>query len=66
MEQIEYTIKIIMSPHHWDNEEVPYFWAINYWDGEAGAWFNKLNGWAKTPNEAWEIANKEYIKIIAM
>lgn len=60
MNQIEYTIEVTMTPHYWDNETEPYFWSINYFDDITNEWLSKISGWAKTPEDAWNIANLKY------
>lgn len=64
MSEVEYKIEITMLPHYWDNEFEPYFWLILVWDDIAKDWVCFMSGWAKTPNESWEVANKKYNEII--
>ena len=55
---LEYSIEVIMNPHHWDNKNEPYFWCIFANRGEGKT--NEGCGWAKTPDLAWNQANEYY------
>jgi hypothetical protein len=54
----EYSIKVLLTPHPWDNENEPYFWVI--FEGTC----NTGCGWSKTPEEAWAAALTYYKKYI--
>lgn len=63
MKDKEYIIEVIMLPHDWDNEEEPYFWCIKCWNEKDKVWYSYSNGWAKSPSEAWDMANEKYRQI---
>ena len=54
----ELDIKVGMTPHTQDNHNKPYSWVLLRW--YKTAWCNVGFGWAKTPKEAWEDANRHY------
>jgi len=54
----ELHIEVSMTPHPWDNPSKPFSWVLLRW--YKTAWCNVGFGWAKTPKEAWEDANRHY------
>lgn len=55
----EYKIEVLVTPHYHDNLKNPYFWCVLRWYNEG--WCNTSgSGWAASPEEAFNKANKWY------
>jgi hypothetical protein len=62
MGPIEQEIRVLLTPHTWDNRTKPYFWVIMNYYHDSG-WCNSgICGWENTPQKAWEQAYKEFNK----
>ena len=58
-----YEVRVSLTPSQHDNFDKPYFWAVVKTSNKTGESYNTgCFGWAKNPDNAWELANTVWKK----
>jgi hypothetical protein len=61
MNNKEYKIEVLATPHYHDSPNKPYFWCILSCT-ENGSWWMEMGDWSDTIENAFEEAYKFFVK----